>query len=279
MENSIKKRYILFLFSLQIVLCCQSRAQTGVLTTVREESIASDSLSNMEIGDDIESLKEMARFLTQATLGVSYEEIKQSALLGIDGWLKEQFNKPVAFHKSHYDDIVDEYVKESKREIRNRLFVPRDERIIEIPFVYGRYAWWETVMNSEDHLRQRVALALSEIFVISVFSDDLFFYPLSQVDYYDLLLKHAFGNFRDLLYDVTLHPSMGIYLSHAGNVKTDLELNRFPDENYAREVMQLFSIGLFELNPDGSKILDENGKPIPTYTNKEITEFAKILVE
>ena len=274
----MKKRYIPFflLLGLQIVLCYQVTAQTGLLSTRGVESIASESLSYMEISDDNDSLKEMVRFLTQSTLGVNYEEIKQSALLSIDEWLEEQFNKPVSFHKLHYDDIVNEYINESKKEIRKRLFVPRDERLIEIPFVYGRYAWWDTVVNSEDHLRQRMALALSEIFVISIFSDDLFFYPLSQVDYYDLLLKHAFGNFRDLLFDVTLHPSMGIYLSHAGNVKTDLELNRFPDENYAREVMQLFSIGLFELNPDGTRILDEEGKPIPTYTNKEITEFAKI---
>ncbi len=277
-ENNMKKRYIpFFLFlNLQIALCCQANAQTDLSITGSVNPKKSDLLLNIESSDNNDSLKETARFLTQATLGANYEEIKHAALLGIDEWLEEQFSKPITFHKSHFDNIVEKYVEEAKAEIRNRLFVPRDERIIEIPFVYGRYAWWETVMNSEDHLRQRMALALSEILVISILSDDLFFYPLSQVDYYDLLLKHAFGNFGDLLYEVTLHPSMGIYLSHAGNVKADPEINRFPDENYAREVMQLFSIGLFELNPDGSRVLDENGEPISTYTNKEITEFAKI---
>jgi len=131
-------------------------------------------------------------------------------------------------------------------------------------------------MTSPDLLRQRIAFALSEIFVISrrveFISDD----TRGVANYYDLLLTHAFGNFRDLLLDVTLHPAMGAYLSHLGNRKADLSKNRYPDENYAREVMQLFSIGLFELNQDGTQKLDENGEPIPTYTNANITEFAKI---
>jgi uncharacterized protein (DUF1800 family) len=87
---------------------------------------------------------------------------------------------------------------------------------------------------------------------------------------------HAFGNYRDLLRDVTLHPAMGIYLSHVNNRRSDPANNIFPDENYAREVMQLFSIGLFELNIDGSHRLDNAGDPIPTYSNVEIREFAKI---
>ncbi len=274
----MKRHYIhlLFILGLQIIICCQVNARTGLLTTDRVKTEASGSTLNIESSDDNELLKEIARFLTQATLGVNYDQIKQAAVLGIDNWLEEEFNKPVTFHRPHFDDIVANYIVIAKDEIENREFVPKDENVIEIPFVYGRYAWWDSVMKSEDHLRQRIALALSEIFVISISSDILAFFPLSQVDYYDLMLKNAFGNFRDLLYDITLHPSMGIYLSHAGNVKADPQINRFPDENYAREVMQLFSIGLFELNQDGSKFLDNNGIPIPTYTNKEITEFAKI---
>ena len=91
-----------------------------------------------------------------------------------------------------------------------------------------------------------------------------------------MLLENAFGNFRDLLLDVTLHPSMGVYLSHINNARSNPEAGTFPDENYAREVMQLFSIGLFELNADGTEVLDASGGPVPTYDNDDIREFAKV---
>jgi uncharacterized protein (DUF1800 family) len=142
--------------------------------------------------------------------------------------------------------------------------------------MYPRLAWWQQAMASPDLVRQRVALALSEIFVISERFDRLYIAPDGRASYYDMLLRNAFGNYRDLLMDVTRHPAMGMYLSHLNNRKSDPALNRFPDENYAREVMQLFSIGLYELNPDGSRKLDAAGQPSPTYDNGDITEFAKI---
>ena len=100
--------------------------------------------------------------------------------------------------------------------------------------------------------------------------------PVGLASYYDTLPEHSFGNYRDLLLAVTLHPSMGFFLSHVNNAKTDAEANTFPDENYAREVMQLFSIGLYELNPDGSQRRDSEGNTIATYDNEDIQEFAKI---
>lgn len=120
-------------------------------------------------------------------------------------------------------------------------------------------------MTGQDLLRQRVAMALSEIFVISTRTDLLEDVSTAIAYFYDLLITHAFGNFRDLLYDVTL-----------SNRKSDPATNRYPDENYAREVMQLFSIGLFELNTDGTRKLDSSGNAIPTYDNSIISEFAKI---
>ncbi len=111
-------------------------------------------------------------------------------------------------------------------------------------------------MDAPDLLRQRVALALSEIFVVSDTADALFLTPGSVASYYDLLLEHAFGSYEALLRAVSLHPAMGVYLSHLNNDRSDPALGRFPDENYAREVMQLFSIGLFELEADGSLRLD-----------------------
>ena len=117
--------------------------------------------------------------------------------------------------------------------------------------------------------------ALSEIFVISELPT-LGDVPLSLANYYDMLLENSFGNFRDLLEDVTFHPAMGLYLTHVNNPKSDTALNRFPDENYAREVMQLFTIGLYELNLDGTRKLDTNGNFIPTYDHTDIYNFGKV---
>ncbi len=128
-----------------------------------------------------------------------------------------------------------------------------------------------------DPLRQRVALALSELFVVSdKLADTIADNPIGLANYYDMLLEDAFGNYRDLLLDVTLHPIMGTYLSHLRNEKSDPRRGRFPDENYAREIMQLFSIGLYQLSPTARCVLDGAGQPIPTYDNDDITEFAKI---
>ena len=101
-------------------------------------------------------------------------------------------------------------------------------------------------------------------------------YPLALANYYDLLLDHSFGNYRDLIEAITLHPAMGVYLTHMNNPKSDVRFNRFPDENYAREIMQLFSIGLYELNNNGTRKTDSSGNPIPSYDNDDIEEFAKV---
>jgi uncharacterized protein (DUF1800 family) len=138
-----------------------------------------------------------------------------------------------------------------------------------------KYAWWQYMMTSDDALRQKVALALSELLVISdnsLFSNNA--YALGT--YYDRLFQNAFGNYRNLLTDVTYSPSMGIYLTSLNNPKSNPATNSFPDENYAREVMQLFTIGTVMLNNDGSVIVDANNVPVPTYDNDDISEFAKI---
>lgn len=141
---------------------------------------------------------------------------------------------------------------------------------------HRRWSWWQQVIDGPDPLRQRVALALSEIFVVSDNSDAVASNPVGAASYYDMLLGDAFGNYRDILLDVTLHPVMGAYLSHLRNDKSDPRSGRYPDENYAREIMQLLSIGLFQLKQDGTLLRDGRGKPIPTYDNDDITELAKI---
>ena len=142
--------------------------------------------------------------------------------------------------------------------------------------LFSRMAWWHIAVNAEDQLRQRVAFALSQIFVVSDTVNTLALNPHGISNYVDMLASNAFGNFEDLLRDVALHPSMGVYLSHLNNAKADPEAGTFPDENFAREVLQLFSIGLFELNPDGSEVIDSEGRPVPSYDNDDVRELARV---
>ena len=199
---------------------------------------------------------EASRFLSQATLGADWEEIQRTARIGYDAWLREQFAKPIGYEQPLID-----------QRLRMGLEVTPDHR---------RWAWWEQVLEGPDPLRQRVALALSEIFVVSDANDTVSQSPQGLANYYDMLRRNAFGNYRTLLRDITLHPIMGAYLSHLRNEKSYPAIGRFPDENYAREIMQLFSIGLFQLKPDGTFVKNGAGRPIPTYDNDDITQFAKI---
>jgi uncharacterized protein (DUF1800 family) len=215
----------------------------------------------------VAELNEASRLAAQATFGMRYSAIESIARQGKENWIDSQFNVPMSDHGSIVADLV-------RR--RNAGEFAAYEQDIEFLVYFRRLAWWHQTVTAQDVLRQRVAFALSEIFVVSDSVDDLIVNPIALSNYYDTLLINAFGNYRDLLRDVTLHPAMGIYLSHVNNRRSDPVNNIFPDENYAREVMQLFSIGLFELNIDGSVQLDNVGDPIPTYSNIEIREFAKI---
>ncbi|MGE0621987.1 MAG: DUF1800 family protein [Pseudomonadales bacterium] len=203
-----------------------------------------------------------SKLLARTTFGPSYGDIQEAAREGLDLWLDRQ----LAMAPSLHEPIVRRYLLEYGFDVTAN----------PPPGTFRRFAFWERAFTAPDQLRQLVAYALSQIFVVSDNVDTLFINPLALSSYYDTLLTHAFGNFRDLLRAVTLHPVMGVYLSHVNNARYNPANNTFPDENYAREVMQLFSIGLFELNPDGSQRLDGTGAPIPTYGNPEIQEFAKI---
>jgi uncharacterized protein (DUF1800 family) len=134
--------------------------------------------------------------------------------------------------------------------------------------------WFQNSVRGQDQLRQRVAWALSQIMVVSQVS--LVNYPFGLADYYDMLARSAFGDFRRLVEDVTLHPMMGVYLSMLGNQKPNQALNIRPDENYARELMQLFTIGLVELNIDGTVRRDVQQNPIPTFDQSVIEGFAHV---
>lgn len=215
-----------------------------------------------------------SRFLGYASLGADYETIIQ-VRMGISDWLDAQFQTPPAVSFTDKTWEIWEHFKP--------LYVAKwgyntvaNAGDAVIPYwYYFKMAWWHNIMTSDDHLRQRIAQAYSQIFVISEKSNLQLNGP-GMASYYDMLYQNAFGNFRDLLYDVSLHPCMGMYLSHINNPKSDAANNIHPDENYAREIMQLFSIGLFELNQDGTRKLDQQGNPIPTYSNDDIKEYAKI---
>jgi uncharacterized protein (DUF1800 family) len=203
-----------------------------------------------------------SKLLARTTFGPSYDEIQAAAEQGADAWLEAQLVLPASFH----EPIVRRYLQEYGFDIGAN----------PPPGTFRRFAFWERALTAPDQLRQLVAYALTQIFVVSDNVDDIFINPLGLSSYYDTLLTHAFGNYRDLLRAVTLHPVMGIYLSHVNNARSNPVANTFPDENYAREVMQLFSIGLFELNPDGTQRLDGARAPIPTYDNADIRAFAAI---
>jgi uncharacterized protein (DUF1800 family) len=140
----------------------------------------------------------------------------------------------------------------------------------------GDYMIWNQLLTEANGVRKRIALALSEFFVVSLGALDFSWRAQAIAHYWDQLNANAFGSFRKLLEDITLNPAMGYYLSTRGNRKEDTRSGRVPDENYAREVMQLFTIGLAQLNIDGSRRLDANNQPIETYTNSDVSNLARV---
>ena len=202
------------------------------------------------------STADATRFLRQASFGPTPTSVERVRTIGFEAWIDEQMALPATGHLRYMDSLPEpEDLGEARR---NRLD-----------------AWFQASLKGEDQLRQRVAYALSQIMVVSDQSV-LINFANGLGYYYDLLATNAFGEYRILLEDVTLSPAMGLYLSMLGNEKPDTARNIRPDENYAREVMQLFSIGLVELNPDGSTKLDANNNPIPTYDQSVIEGFAHV---
>lgn len=251
-------------------------------------------------------LIEVSRFLSQASFGYRREDIQAVAQQGIEAWMDAQLNmQPNLLTEdmwANWQRILDVrndqfnnyladiimYRQMSASIINSDSIAPpltqeevEEHRIYYEEDVYGPYGlhfnniWWQNAMTKEDQLRQRVAFALSQIFVVSS-NSDLYDHADALTFYYDILLNHAFGNFRDIIEEVTYSPAMGFYLSHLNNSKAIPEENIHPDENYAREIMQLFTIGLYELNIDGTRKQDNNGYDIPTYSNADIKELARV---
>ncbi|MEB2318817.1 MAG: DUF1800 domain-containing protein [Pseudomonadota bacterium] len=200
-----------------------------------------------------------SRFLAQATFGPTLDEINRLKSAGFDAWMLDQMNRGYASHVQMLD---------------RRVMLDPEKEQPERDWVQDSF--WREAIDARAQLRHRVAFALSQIFVISMNDGDVSRYPLGVASYLDMLNRNAFGNYRTLLEEVTLHPMMGIYLTHIGNQKEDPATNRTADENYAREVLQLFSIGVVELAIDGTPVLDPQGVPVETYTNDDVTGLAKV---
>ncbi len=228
--------------------------------------------SNTITGNGLDAaMMDASRFLSQATIGVDRATINELVDYpgGYSQWIDDQIIQGYIPLSTSLDQV---WAEVTSAQIANGT----DPNEIGIPWaVHWHYTWWQHHMTQNDLLRQKVAYALSQILVVSAQSD-LRDNAYNIASYYDVLYDEAFGNFKDLLTDVALHPAMGYYLSHLNNPPTDETNNIHPDENFAREIMQLFSIGLYELNIDGSRKLDNSGNPIPTYNNQDIKELARV---
>jgi uncharacterized protein (DUF1800 family) len=196
-----------------------------------------------------------ARFLDQATWGPTPASIGPLQQTGIDNWLSAQF----ALNTS---DLPDQAILNSAGNSNNNL-------------APVQAAFFQNAVTGQDQLRQRVAFVLSQIWVVSATSGvpAAYAYP----PYWRIFRDNAFGNYRDLIKAVTLSPAMGRYLNMANNVKGNPAKGTAANENYGRELMQLFTLGLTQLNPDGSPVLDQNHNPVPTYTQAQVTDMAKVL--
>jgi len=207
--------------------------------------------------DDHADPNAAARFLMQASFGPSPAEIANVQAMGYANWINNQFSLPA----SHHLPVV----------LANTSADPTDP----FPSALTFNTWWQQSITAPDQLRQRVAFALSEILVVSengVLENE----ATALSSYYDILLDNAFGNFRNLLEAVTLSPAMGEYLGMQGNNAGSEITGLHADENYAREIQQLFSIGLNRMWPDGTLVMDSSGNLVPTYTQNTVMGFASV---
>ena len=221
------------------------------------------------------------QFLNRATFGAKDADITSLAdsmeTLGINGacskWIDDQFLVPTTFHTPTIQGFMAADGITTNNDATKNLLR------------YRYHAFWHTAIAAPDQLKQRLAWALIQICVVGENGDNFntvdiptneptkpYWFGMSK--YYDVLLNRCDDTYRDVLQDVTYHPIMGIWLSSLRNQKASS--STFPDENYAREIQQLFSIGLNQLNPDGTYVLDTDGDVIPTYDNEIIKEFARV---
>jgi len=204
---------------------------------------------------DVMTSRAAARFLDQATWGPTPQSIAELQRMGIDEWLNRQFSMRVS-------DLPDQPILTSAGKSNGNL-------------APVQAAFFENTLGGDDQLRQRVAFALTQIWVVSATSgvSAAYAYP----PYWRVFRDYAFGNYKDLIRAVTLNPAMGRYLDMANSNKANPATGTAANENYGRELMQLFTIGLTQLNPDGSAMVDQSHNPVPTYNQAVVTNMAKLL--
>ena len=209
------------------------------------------------------SRSEAWRFLNHATFGPTEADVAHLNSVGYTAWLDEQFAAQPEMTARAFHEQRDAELKVDEPGTKSRF-----DQVVE--------GFYTRALTDPAQLRQRVVFALSEIFVVSLSNTELNARPSLVAGYIDTLNTHAFSDYRTLLEAVTKSPAMGVYLSFRSNQKEDVATGRIPDENYARESMQLFSIGLHELNMDGTPVMGSNGLPKPTYTSEDVQGLAKI---
>lgn len=208
-----------------------------------------------------QSDSEAARFLLQASFSASSGEIAAVRDDGFAPWLDRAMRQANDVSAADYFEA--------------RGFDKVDANRFYNGTTTGDWMIWSQLLSGGNVLRKRFALALSEFFVVSLADIDISWRGPAIGEYWDILNRNAFGSFRTLIEEITLNPAMGVYLNTRGNRRADPRTGRVPDENYGREIMQLFSIGLFELNPDGTP-RTSGGEPVETYTNDDVTGIAKV---
>ena len=231
---------------------------SATTSTVTHSSDTVKAADNSNVFEAPINLPGAARFLAQSTFGAGRAEISRTQQMGVNAWLDEQFAMP--FGMSHV-----QWLKSKGYDNSSLIFNPSA----------FDYTVWRAFLSSPDQLRQRVVFALSQILVVSITGVNSAWTPFSVGNYLDVLGANAFGNFRSLLEQVALTPAMGDFLNMRGNRKADSS-GRVPDENFARELMQLFTIGLTELNPDGTPRL-AGGQPRDSYDQEDVSGVARLL--
>lgn len=228
--------------------------------SIKTSHIAEHSNTSVLAAGGPNTAKEAARFLAQATMGTHKTDIgKLQAFGSYASWITDQFNLP-------YPTLAVSSLFAQKYNVEIHRYDPG-------PLYQTN---WRLMIVSSSQLRQRIVFALSNIFVINADNLNIGWPAFAAGNFIDLLQVNAFGNFRTLLDKITLSSAMGAYLNMRGNYKADPSRNTEPDENYARELLQLFTIGLYELNQDGTPVLS-NGMPVETYTQKDISGLASAL--
>lgn len=206
--------------------------------------------------------EQAARFLQQAQFSSTTSEIDALRSGSYASWLQTQFNQPVG--QTGFDWLGQRGYNVNNK---NQYF---------FNLALADFMIWNQLFTGTDQMRKRLSLALSEFFVASLQSAEFEWRAQAYAAWWDMLMRNAFGNFRQLLEDVTLNPAMGYYLNTRGNEKENTASGRVPDENYAREVMQLFTIGLVQLNQDGTEKTTGNGQKLDAYTQQDVSNLARV---